>query len=174
MVQMETQSAGSARAYPHQEFYLILYPKELEDEVIQTLEATGVPGYTEMPKMVGRGRHIRHFDNPVWPGATGAVFTVILPAALPGIITGVMLALARIAGETAPLLFTSFNNRYFTTKLTQPISSLTVQVFTYAISPYADWHRQAWAGALVLVLLVFLSSLIARTATRRLEGLSRG
>jgi len=102
-----------------------------------------------------------------------AVFTVVLPAALPGIITGVLLALARIAGETAPLLFTSFNNRFFTTKLTQPISSLTVQVFTYAISPYADWHRQAWAGALVLVLLVFLSSLIARTATRRLEGLSR-
>jgi hypothetical protein len=79
MVQMESQSAGSARAYPHQEFYLILYPKELEDEVIETLEATGVPGYTEMPKMVGRGRHVRHFDNPVWPGATGAVFTVILP-----------------------------------------------------------------------------------------------
>src|SRR6266704_5048145 len=61
------------------ELYLILYPKELEDEIIQTLESTGVPGYTEMPKMVGRGRHIRHFDNPVWPGATGAVFTVILP-----------------------------------------------------------------------------------------------
>ena len=103
-----------------------------------------------------------------------AVFTVVLPAALPGIITGVLLALARIAGETAPLLFTSFNNRFFTAKLTQPIASLTVQVFTYAISPYADWHRQAWAGALVLVLIVLLCSLIARTATRRLEGLSRG
>jgi len=103
-----------------------------------------------------------------------AVFTVVLPAALPGIITGVLLALARIAGETAPLLFTSFNNRFFTAKLTQPISSLTVQVFTYAISPYADWHRQAWAGALVLVLIVLLCSLIARAATRRLEGLSRG
>ena len=59
------------------EMYLILYPKELEDEVIQTLEAAGVPGYTEMPKMVGRGRRIRHFDNPVWPGATGAIFTII-------------------------------------------------------------------------------------------------
>ena len=103
-----------------------------------------------------------------------AVFTVVLPAALPGIITGVLLALARIAGETAPLLFTSFNNRFFTAKLTQPIASLTVQVFTYAISPYADWHRQAWAGALVLVLIVLLCSLIARAATRRLEGLSRG
>jgi len=104
-------------------------------------------------------------------GATRAraVFSVVLPAALPGIVTGVVLALARIAGETAPLLFTAFNNRFFTTRLTQPISSLTVQVFTYAISPYEDWHRQAWAGALVLVLIVLLCSLAARFATRRLE-----
>ena len=104
-------------------------------------------------------------------GATRAraVFSVVLPAALPGIVTGVVLALARIAGETAPLLFTSFNNRFFTTRLTQPISSLTVQVFTYAISPYEDWHRQAWAGALVLVAIVLLCSLMARLATRRLE-----
>src|SRR5256885_1918244 len=104
-------------------------------------------------------------------GATRAraMFSVVLPAALPGIITGVVLALARIAGETAPLLFTSFNNRFFTTKLTQPISALTVQVFAYAISPYADWHRQAWAGALVLVMIVLLCSLAARVATRRLE-----
>jgi phosphate transport system permease protein len=106
-------------------------------------------------------------------GATRAlaVFTVMLPAALPGIITGVVLALARIAGETAPLLFTSLNNRYFSTKLTQPMASLTVQVYTYASSPYADWHRQAWAGALVLVVIVFLCSLLARMATRRLEGM---
>ena len=104
-------------------------------------------------------------------GATRAraVFTVVLPAALPGIVTGVVLALARIAGETAPLLFTSFNNRFFTTSLTQPIASLTVQVYTYAISPYEDWHRQAWAGALVLVTIVLLCSLLARFATRRLE-----
>src|SRR5437762_4096220 len=104
-------------------------------------------------------------------GATRAraVFSVVVPAALPGIVTGVVLALARIAGETAPLLFTSFNNRFFTTKLTQPISALTVQVFTYAISPYEDWHRQAWAGALVLVMIVLLCSLAARFATRRLE-----
>ena len=109
-------------------------------------------------------------------GATRAraVFTVVLPAALPGILTGVVLALARIAGETAPLLFTSFNNRFFTTRLDQPISSLTVQVFTYAISPYADWHRQAWAGALVLVFIVLLCSILARVATRRLERMARG
>jgi hypothetical protein len=80
MVQTETQlAAGGRGSRPEREMYLILYPKELEDEIIETLEATGVPGYTEMPKMVGRGRHVRHFDNPVWPGATGAVFTVIFP-----------------------------------------------------------------------------------------------
>jgi phosphate transport system permease protein len=104
-------------------------------------------------------------------GATRAraVFTVVLPAALPGIVTGVVLALARIAGETAPLLFTAFNNQYFSTSLTQPISSLTVQVYTYATGPYDDWHRQAWAGALVLVSIVLICSLLARLATRRLE-----
>jgi phosphate transport system permease protein len=104
-------------------------------------------------------------------GATRAraVFGVVLPAALPGIVTGIVLALARIAGETAPLLFTSFNNRYFTTRLTQPIGTLTVQVFTYAISPYQDWHRQAWAGALVLVTIVLTCSLVARLATRRVD-----
>ena len=100
---------------------------------------------------------------------TRAVLTVVVPAALPGIVTGVVLALARIAGETAPLLFTSFNNRFFTVRVTQPIASLTVQIFTYAISPYDDWHRQAWAGALVLVSIVLVCSLIARIATRRVE-----
>jgi phosphate transport system permease protein len=109
-------------------------------------------------------------------GATRAraVFTVVLPSAAPGIITGIVLALARIAGETAPLLFTAFNNRFVTTSLRQPIATLTVQVFTYATGPYEDWHRQAWAGALVLVSIVFLCSVLARVATRRLEGMVRG
>lgn len=109
-------------------------------------------------------------------GATRAraVFTVVVPAALPGIITGILLALSRIAGETAPLLFTSFNNRFFSTDPTQPISTLTVQVYTYAISPYPDWHRQAWAGALVLVTIVLSCSLLARLATARMEKLQRG
>ena len=109
-------------------------------------------------------------------GATRAraVFTVVVPAALPGILTGILLALARIAGETAPLLFTAFNNRFFTADVTQPVSTLTVQVFTYAISPYRDWHRQAWAGALVLVALVLICSLLARVATARMERLQRG
>jgi phosphate transport system permease protein len=103
-----------------------------------------------------------------------AMLTVVLPAALPGIITGVILALARIAGETAPLLFTSFNNRFWNTNPGQPVASLTVQIFTYASSPYEDWHRQAWAGALVLVAIVLICSLLARTATRRLERMHSG
>lgn len=103
-----------------------------------------------------------------------AVFSVVVPAALPGILTGILLALARIAGETAPLLFTVLNNGYFSTDVTQPIATLTVQVYTYAISPYEDWHRQAWAGALVLVSIVFFCSLIARVATARLERVQRG
>ncbi len=104
-------------------------------------------------------------------GATRAraVFSVIVPAALPGIVTGVLLALARVAGETAPLLFTAFNNRFYSTDLTQPIASITVQIFTYAISPYEDWHRQAWAGALVLIGLISIASLLARLATARVQ-----
>ena len=97
----------------------------------------------------------------------------MVPAALPGIMTGILVALARIAGETAPLLFTSFNNRFLSTRLDQPIASLTVQVYTYAISPYDDWHRQAWAGALVLVAFVFVFSVLARVVTRRLERMHR-
>jgi phosphate transport system permease protein len=108
-------------------------------------------------------------------GATRAraVLTVLLPAALPGILTGVLVALARVAGETAPLLFTSFNNRFWSTQLDQPMASLTVQVYTYAISPYEDWHRQAWAGATVLIAAVLLFSILARVVTRRIERLGR-
>lgn len=102
------------------------------------------------------------------------VFTVVLPAALPGILTGIILAFARVAGETAPLLFTALGSRYWSTTITQPIASLTVQIYTYAISPYDDWHRQAWAGALVLVAMVLLCSLAARLATRRLRRMHVG
>jgi len=103
-----------------------------------------------------------------------ATVSVVLPSAAPGIVTGVVLALARIAGETAPLLFTAFNNRFWSTNLLQPISTLPVQVFTYAIGPYDDWHRQAWAGALVLITMVLVCSLLARFATRRLERMQTG
>jgi phosphate transport system permease protein len=109
-------------------------------------------------------------------GATRAraVFTVVLPAALPGIVTGILLALARIAGETAPLLFTALNNRFWSTDVRHPIATLTVQVYLYAISAYDDWHRQAWAGALVLVTMVCMCSMLARLAAARLERLHRG
>ena len=109
-------------------------------------------------------------------GATRAyaMVTVVLPSAMPGIITGIVLALARIAGETAPLIFTAFNNRFWSTSLVQPISTLTVQVYNYASGPYDDWHRQAWAGALVLITLVLVCSILARLATRRLERMQTG
>jgi phosphate transport system permease protein len=109
-------------------------------------------------------------------GATRAraVFTVVVPAALPGIFTGILLALARIAGETAPLLFTALNNRFWSTDPSQPISTLTVQVYLYALAPYEDWHRQAWAAALVLVGIVLTCSLLARVATARMERMRRG
>jgi len=93
---------------------------------------------------------------------------------MPGIITGVVLALARIAGETAPLLFTAFNNRFFSLSLTQPMSTLPVQIYNYAIAPYDDWHRQAWAGALVLITLILTCSILARVTTRRLERMNAG
>jgi phosphate transport system permease protein len=103
-----------------------------------------------------------------------AVFTVVVPAALPGIFTGILLALARIAGETAPLLFTALNNGFWSTDVRQPIATLTVQIYTYAISPYEEWHRLAWAGALVLVSMVLICSLLARVATARMERMQRG
>jgi len=97
---------------------------------------------------------------------------VVLPTARAGIITGVMVAVARIAGETAPLLFTAFGNRFWHQGLLQPIAALPLQIFAYAIAPYDDWHRQAWAGALVLIALIFSSSLITRIVTRgRYSGL---
>ena len=96
------------------------------------------------------------------------VAAVVIPAGLRGILAGILLGVARIAGETAPLLFTSFNNRYWTTGWDQPVASLPVMIFTYAIAPYEDWHRQAWAAGLVLLALV----LTVNVATRLI--LSRG
>ncbi len=95
---------------------------------------------------------------------------IVLRTALGGIVTGVLVAVARVAGETAPLLFTAFGNQFWSTSLTQPIAALPLQIFTYAISPYDDWHAQAWAGALVLIALVLLISLIARVVTRARHG----
>jgi phosphate transport system permease protein len=92
--------------------------------------------------------------------------SVIARTALSGIATGVILAIARVAGETAPLLFTAFGNRFWSTSLFQPIATLTVQVYTYAISPFPDWQRQAWAGALVLTTIVLALELGVRWVTR--------
>ena len=89
---------------------------------------------------------------------------IVLRGSRGPITTGIMLSIARVAGETAPLLFTAFNNRFWQRGLDQPISSLPVQIYTYAISPYEDWHRQAWAGAFVLVMLVFSMNLLTRVA----------
>jgi len=95
------------------------------------------------------------------------ITSIVLKTALPGILTGILLAIARIAGETAPLLFTALGNRFWHQNLTQPIAALPLQIFAYAISPFDDWHRQAWAGALVLVTMVFLTSLISRLVINR-------
>jgi phosphate transport system permease protein len=91
---------------------------------------------------------------------------IVMKTASKGIITGILLALARVGGETAPLLFTAFGNRFWNHSLNQPIAALPLQIFTYAISPYDDWHRQAWAGALVLVTGVFCVNVIVRILTR--------
>jgi phosphate transport system permease protein len=93
--------------------------------------------------------------------------TVVLPAASRGILTGVLLALARVAGETAPLLFTAFGNRYWSPGWMQPTSSLPVVIYTYATGPYEDWHQQAWAAGLVLLGLVLLTNILVRAFLSR-------
>ncbi|MGD0403268.1 MAG: phosphate ABC transporter permease PstA [Candidatus Acidiferrales bacterium] len=95
------------------------------------------------------------------------IVTVVLPAASGGILTGMLLALARVAGETAPLLFTAFGNRYWSPGFEQPTASLPVMIYTYAIAPYDDWHRQAWAAGLVLLGLVLVANLGARFLLNR-------
>jgi phosphate transport system permease protein len=91
---------------------------------------------------------------------------IVMKTASKGIITGILLALARVGGETAPLLFTAFGNRFWNHSLSEPIAALPLQIFTYAISPYDDWHRQAWAGALVLVTGIFCVNVLVRILTR--------
>ncbi len=96
-----------------------------------------------------------------------AIFTVVVPAAMRGIVTGVMLDLARVAGETAPLLFTSFGNRFWSPGWSTPTASLPVMIFTYAVGPYADWHRQAWAAGFVLVASVLVVNILGRVVLAR-------
>ena len=96
--------------------------------------------------------------------------SVVVRTALAGIATGALVAVARIAGETAPLLFTAFGNQFWSTSVREPISALPLQIFTYAISPYDEWHAQAWAGALVLISIVLVISVVARIVTRSKFG----
>jgi phosphate transport system permease protein len=93
--------------------------------------------------------------------------SITLPSASAGVITGVMLAFARVAGETAPLLFTAFGNQYWNRNPAQPTAALPLQIYTYAISPFDDWHRQAWAGALVLIVLIVAAVTLVRVAAAR-------
>jgi phosphate transport system permease protein len=92
--------------------------------------------------------------------------SIILPTAISGVITGIMLAFARVAGETAPLLFTAFGNQFWNLRVDQPTAALPLQIFSYAISPYDEWHRQAWAGALVLIILIVSAVAAVRFAVR--------
>lgn len=95
------------------------------------------------------------------------IVSVVLPGAMPGLVTGIMLGIARVAGETAPLLFTAFGSRLWFQGLDQPTAALPLQIYVYAISPYADWQAQAWGAALLLVVMVLLTSIVARTMTGR-------
>ena len=103
---------------------------------------------------------------PLWR----TTLKVTLRSAMKGVMTGILLAIARIAGETAPLLFTALGNQFWSRKLTDPIAAMPLQIFNFAISPYEDWHRLAWAGALVLVTLMFTLSLTARYCGRSRQG----
>jgi phosphate transport system permease protein len=100
--------------------------------------------------------------------------SITLPSARSGIITGVMLAFARIAGETAPLIFTAFGNQFWSLTANQPIAALPLQIYTYALSPFEEWHRQAWAGALMLVILIVGTTTLLRFVfLRRMMGEAR-
>lgn len=98
------------------------------------------------------------------------IFQVVYRGAAAGILTGVLLSIARVAGETAPLLFTSFNNSFYSTDMNGPVASLTVTIFNYAMGPYEDWHRQAWAASLVITLFILLITLAGRLVIKRSYG----
>ncbi len=119
----------------------------------------------EMIKLVPHSLHegALALGAPQWRTTLG----VVVPAAASGIATGAMLAIARISGETAPLLFTAFGSRFFSYYLDQPIASLTVQIYNYAISPYDEWHAQAWAATLVLMALILSINIVVRFLTRK-------
>ncbi|NOX98045.1 MAG: phosphate ABC transporter permease PstA [Nitrospirae bacterium] len=94
------------------------------------------------------------------------IIQVVYRGAAAGILTGILLSIARVAGETAPLLFTSFNNSYFSTNMNEPIASLTVTIFQYAMGPYDDWHKQAWAASLMITIFILMLTILGRLAIR--------
>jgi phosphate transport system permease protein len=121
-------------------------------------------------------RELREAATALGATESSVAAKVLLVAARPGIITGLLLALARVTGETAPLLFTAFGSQFWEFDPSRPMAELSLQIFTYAISPYRDWHEQAWGGALILIIAVFVLSLLARLSFmwRGGAGLSRG
>jgi phosphate transport system permease protein len=116
--------------------------------------------------------HVREAAYGLGIARWRTTLSITLRTATSGVITGIMLAFARVAGETAPLLFTAFGNQYWNWKANQPTAALPLQIFTYAISPFEEWHRQAWAGALVLIILIVLAVGAVRLAAGR--GMLRG
>jgi phosphate transport system permease protein len=114
-------------------------------------------------------RHVREAGLALGLSRWRVILLVVLKGRLPAVATGVVLALARVAGETAPLLITAFGNRNWPSALGEPTPSLPVQIYNYAISPFGDWHRQAWAGSLTLVVLIFVLNLVVRTFLTRDE-----
>jgi phosphate transport system permease protein len=115
----------------------------------------------------GVPRALREGSMALGASKWSTIMRVVVPAAYRGIVTAILLALARVAGETAPLLFTAFSNRYWSPGWSQPTASLPVMIFTYAISPYEDWHRQAWAAGLVLLGLILMVNIVARVILAR-------
>jgi len=115
----------------------------------------------------GVPRYLREGAMALGASKWKTIASVVVPAAYRGILTAILLALARVAGETAPLLFTAFGNRYWSQGWGQPTASLPVMIFTYAVSPYEDWHRQAWAAGLVLLGLILIINILARTILSR-------
>ena len=116
--------------------------------------------------------HVREAAYGLGIARWRTTLSITLRTATSGVVTGIMLAFARVAGETAPLLFTAFGNQYWNWKVNQPTAALPVQIFTYAISPFEEWHRQAWAGALILIILIVLAVSAVRLTAGR--GMLRG
>ncbi len=115
----------------------------------------------------GVPRYLREGAMALGASKWKTISSVVVPAAYRGILTAILLALARVAGETAPLLFTAFGNRFWSEGWSQPTASLPVMIFTYAVAPYEDWHRQAWAAGLVLLGLILIINILARTILSR-------